>query len=173
MTANAETTRTETEKRNLATRDDELRLDRTFDAPLDLVWRLWESRDHMIRWWGPEIFTCIELDWELTPGRPWRAMMASKQFSRKISKMGGVIREVEKNKRIVFTFRWLENSGYDMDTVITVTFAEKNGATVQSFHQTPFADVADRDNHVGGWNSLINKQQLYAENVATAEGNRK
>ena len=30
--------------------------------------------------------------------------------------------------------------------------------------------VAARDSHVGGWNSLINKQQLYAENLAIAEG---
>ena len=155
---------------NLATRDDELRLDRTFDAPLELVWRLWEERDHMIRWWGPEIFTCLELDWELTPGRPWRAMMASKQYNRKVSRMSGVIREVVKHKRIVFTFAWDEDSGRDMDTVVTVTFTEKNGATVQSFHQIPFSDVAARDNHVGGWNSLINKQQLYAENAAIAEG---
>jgi uncharacterized protein YndB with AHSA1/START domain len=159
------------ELRNLATRDDELKLDRTFEAPLALVWRLWEIRDHMIRWWGPEIFTCIELDWELTPGRPWRAMMASRQFNRKISRMSGVIREVVKNKRIVFTFAWDEDSGRDMDTVVTVTFTEKNGATVQSFHQTPFSGVEIRDMHVGGWNSLINKQQLYAENLAIVEGN--
>jgi uncharacterized protein YndB with AHSA1/START domain len=167
MTANAEA-----EHRNLATRDDELKLDRTFEAPLPLVWRLWENRDHMIRWWGPEIFTCIELDWELTPGRPWRAMMASRQFNHKVSRMSGVIREVVKNKRIVFTFAWDEDSGRDMDTVVTVTFAEKNGATVQTFHQTPFSTVAARDSHVGGWNSLINKQQLYAENLAIAEGKR-
>lgn len=163
-------TNQEGERRNLATRDDELKLDRTFDAPLALVWRMWESRDHMIRWWGPEVFTCVELDWELTPGRPWRAMMASKQYNSKISRMGGVIREVEKNKRIVFTFAWDEDSGRDMDTVVTVTFAEKNGVTVQSFHQTPFSSVAARDSHVGGWNSLINKQQIYAENLAIAEG---
>jgi uncharacterized protein YndB with AHSA1/START domain len=155
---------------NLATRDDELRLVRTFDAPLELVWRLWESRDHMIRWWGPESFTCIELDWALTPGRPWRATMASKQSNRKISKMGGVISEVEKNKRIVFTFRWLEDSGYDIDTTVTVTFTDTDSKTIQSFHQTPFKDVADRDSHVGGWNSLINKQQLYVENTAVAQG---
>jgi uncharacterized protein YndB with AHSA1/START domain len=165
--------RPETELLNRAKRDDEILLDRTFDAPLELVWRLWESRDHMIRWWGPERATCLELDWELQPGRPWRAMMASKEYNRKVSHMGGVIREVEKNKRIVFTFRWLHESGYDVDTLITVTFAEKNGATVQSFHQTPFTSVAERDNHVFGWNSLINKQQLYAENVAVAESNRK
>lgn len=158
------------ELRNLATRDDELRLSRTLQAPLELVWRLWESRDHMIRWWGPEKFTCIELDWQLTPNRPWRAKMASRQYNRKVSRMGGVIREVDKHKRIVFTFAWDEDSGRDMDTIITVTFEEKNGATIQSFHQTPFSSVAARDSHVGGWNSLINKQQLYAENVAIAEG---
>jgi ribosome modulation factor len=57
-----------------------------------------------------------------------------------------------------------------MDTLVTVSFAEKNGMTVQSFHQTPFTTVEIRDSHVGGWTSLINKQQLYAENIATAEG---
>jgi uncharacterized protein YndB with AHSA1/START domain len=160
------------ELRNLATRDEELRLDRGFEAPLELVWRLWESRDHMIRWWGPEIFTCIELDWELTPGRPWRAMMASKAYGRRVSKMRGVIREVVKNRRIVFTFKWDNDSGDELDTVITVTFAEKDGRTIQTFHQTPFSDVKSRDDHVGGWNSLINKQQLYAENFAIAEGKR-
>lgn len=168
----AEAARIEREKRNLATRDDELRLDRTFDAPLALVWRMWESRDHMIRWWGPEIFTCVELDWELTPGRPWRAMMASRQFSHKIARMGGVIREVEKHRRIVFSFAWDEDSGRDLDTVVTVTFREEDGMTVQSFHQAPFSTAAARDSHVGGWNSLFSKQQLYIENLAIVEGKR-
>ena len=159
----------EPELRNRATADNELRLDRTFEAPLALVWRMWESRDHMIRWWGPEMFTCMELDWELTPGRPWRATMASKTYNRRVSRMGGVIREVEPDKRIVFTFAWDEDSGRDLDTVVTVTFTERNGVTVQSFHQTPFSDTAIRDSHVGGWNSLINKQQIYIENLAIAE----
>lgn len=168
----AEAARLEQEKRNLATRDDTLHLERRFDAPLALVWRMWESRDHMIRWWGPEIFTCIELDWELQPNRPWRAMMASKQYNRKISRMSGVIREVERHKRIVFTFAWDEDSGRDLDTVVTVSFREDRGLTIQGFHQTPFSTVAARDSHVGGWNSLINKQQLYVENLAIVEGAR-
>lgn len=159
----------EAELRNLATRDDDLRLDRTFDAPLALVWRMWADRNHMIRWWGPEIFTCVELDWALTPGRPWSAVMASKAYNRKISRMGGVIREVVPNARIVFTFAWIQESGFDQETVVTVTFTEVDGMTVQSFHQTPFATVEIRDMHVGGWNSLITKQQLYVENVAVAE----
>ena len=170
MTVDAEAARTETEKRNLATRDDELKLDRTFEAPLALVWRMWESRDHIIRWWGPEMFTCTELDWELTPGRPWRATMASRKFQRRIARMGGLIREVERHKCIVFSFAWDADSGRDMDTIVTVSFQETNGATIQTFHQTPFSNTEIRDSHVGGWNSLLNKQQLYAENLAIAEG---
>lgn len=147
--------------------DHELVIEREFDAPVALVFRLWESRDHMLRWWGPEEFTTIELDWELTPGRPWRGAMTSKRYG--LSKFGGVIREAQKDRRIVFTFQWDQDSGRDRDTVVTVTFAEKNGKTLQTFHQNPFSTVAIRDSHIGGWNSLFNKQQLYVENIAVAE----
>jgi len=150
-------------------REDELFITREFDAPVALVFRLWESREHMLRWWGPEMFTTIELDWHLTPGRPWRGAMTSKQYG--LSRFGGVIRDAQKDRRIVFTFQWDDESGRDLDTVVTVTFAEKEGGTVQSFHQTPFSTVAIRDSHIGGWNSLFNKQQLYVENIAVAEQN--
>jgi uncharacterized protein YndB with AHSA1/START domain len=150
-------------------REIDLLIEREFSAPVPLVFRLWERRDHMLRWWGPEKFTAIELDWELIPGRSWRGAMTSKQFG--LSRFGGVIREVEKNKRIVFTFQWDEDSGRDRDTIVTVAFAEKDGNTVQTFHQTPFSSVAIRDSHIGGWNSLFNKQQLYVENIAVAEQN--
>lgn len=148
-------------------RDDELRIEREFDAPVALVFRLWESREHMLRWWGPEEFTAVEFDWELTPGRPWRGAMASKTYG--LSRFGGVIREVERDRRIVFTFQWDEASGRDLDTVVTVTFTAKGGGTIQTFHQAPFSNVETRDNHVGGWNSLFNRQQSYVENVAVAE----
>jgi uncharacterized protein YndB with AHSA1/START domain len=150
-------------------RDDELLIEREFNAPVSLVFRLWESRDHMIRWWGPEKFTTIELDWELKPGRPWRGAMTSQQYG--LSRFSGIIREVERNKRIIFTFKWDGDSGPNLDTIVTVTFAEKDGKTLQTFHQTPFATVADRDSHVGGWSSLFNKQQVYVENIAIAERN--
>jgi uncharacterized protein YndB with AHSA1/START domain len=150
-------------------RDDELLIEREFMAPVSLVFRMWESRDHMIRWWGPEKFTTIELDWELKPNRPWHGSMTSQQYG--VSRFSGVIREVDRNKRIVFTFKWDEDSDDDRDTLVTVTFTERNGNTVQTFHQAPFSTVAIRDSHVGGWNSLFNKQQVYVENFAIAEQN--
>ena len=35
--------------------DDELLIVRTFDAPVSLVFRLWEKREDMMRWMGPGI----------------------------------------------------------------------------------------------------------------------
>lgn len=150
-----------------AIRDDELRITREFDAHVALVFRLWESSDHMIRWWGPEEFTTTHIDWEARPGKAWRATMVSRQYG--VTNMGGVVREVEKNRRIVFTFAWDEDSGRDLETLVTVVFQKKDGRTLQTFHQTPFSSVSVRDSHVGGWNSLFNKQQTYVENYAIAE----
>ncbi len=148
-------------------RDDELLIQRTFDAPVELVFRIWESRDHMIRWWGPEEFRATELEMDFRPSGKWRAAMASKQFG--VSRMHGEYREIEKNKRIVFTFAWDEDSGDTVETLVTVSFAEKNNKTIQTFHQTPFTSVASRDSHIGGWNSLFNKEQAYAERVTGEE----
>jgi uncharacterized protein YndB with AHSA1/START domain len=46
-------------------RENEVLIEREFNASIFLVFRLLESRDHMLRWWGPEKFTAIALDWEL------------------------------------------------------------------------------------------------------------
>lgn len=37
------------------TRD--LVITRTFDAPLELVWKAWTDSKHVMRWWGPQYFT--------------------------------------------------------------------------------------------------------------------
>ena len=90
-------------------RDDELLIEREFDAPVAARFpAVGKPRSHAAMV-GPEKFTAIEMDWELTPGRPWRGAMASKQYG--LSRFGGVIREVEKNRRIVFTFQWDEEFG--------------------------------------------------------------
>lgn len=146
--------------------DTELLIQREFDAPVDLVFELWERPEHVMRWWGPEGFTATELVWDARPGKAWRAIMAGKGHG--VFGMGGVFREVERNRRLVFTFAWDEDSGRDCDTLITVTLESRAGRTLQTFHQAPFSSVAIRDSHVEGWSSLFNKQALHAENFQLA-----
>ena len=148
--------------------DDELLITRIFDAPVALVFRIWEQPEHMQRWLGPEAFTCAKLEYDFRPGGKWRARIDSTSYGE--SWMGGQFREIEKNKRIVYSFTWEDGRDQPgMDTLVTVTFTEQDGKTIQSFHQSPFISVEARDSHIGGWNSCFNREQSYVEGLARGQ----
>jgi uncharacterized protein YndB with AHSA1/START domain len=144
--------------------DGELLITRRFKAPVAVVWRMWESRDHIARWWGPEGFTVTEFDLDFRPGGKWRSGMVSAIYPKSWS--SGTFIEIVPRERIVMSFAWEEGSGEATDTTITVTFEEKDGETIQHFHQTPFETVDARDSHIGGWNSQFNKEEKYATALA-------
>jgi uncharacterized protein YndB with AHSA1/START domain len=145
-------------------RDDELFIERVFQAPVPLVWRLWEEPEHMIRWWGPEGFTATDLDVDFRPGGLWRIGMTSAAYPKSWSH--GQFRTIEQDRLIQFIFAWDEGSGDPTETLITVKFIPEGDGTRQTFHQAPFASIEARDSHIQGWNSLFNKLQAHAEQRA-------
>jgi uncharacterized protein YndB with AHSA1/START domain len=146
-------------------RDDELLITRTFDAPASVLFALWSEPEHMKRWMGPEEFTCPEAKIDFRVGGSYRAMIKSAKHGE--SWFGGVYREIERNRRLVFTFAW-DNEGPSagIETLVTITFEERDGKTVQIFHQRPFLNVERRDSHVGGWTSAFEKLASYAAKIA-------
>ena len=143
----------------------ELLITRIFDAPAALVFRIWEQPEHMMRWLGPKDFACTSLKLDFRPGGAWRACIESEATGR--SWMGGQYREIERDKRIVYTFAWEDGRDQPgVETLVTVTFTEQEGRTVQNFHQAPFLNLEARDSHIGGWNQCFDKEQAYAEDLA-------
>ncbi len=53
-----------------------------------------------------------------------------------------------------------------LETLISITFEEKGGKTVQTFHQRPFLNAERRDSHLGGWTSAFDKLAAYAAQIA-------
>lgn len=144
----------------------ELLITRTFAAPVALVFEIWKERDLMIQWWGPKDFTCTHLDLDFRVGGDYRACIHSSQYGD--NWMRGRFVEIEPERRIVFSFMWEDgNEQPGVDTTVTVTFTEKDGKTVQSFHQTPFLTEESRDSHVGGWNECFDREQAFAEKRAS------
>jgi uncharacterized protein YndB with AHSA1/START domain len=145
--------------------DDELLITRTFDAPASLMFALWTEPAHFKRWMGPKDFECAEVEIDFRVGGAYRAKIESAAHG--ADWFGGTYREIVPNKKLVFTFAW-NNSGPSagVETLVTITFAEHAGKTVQTFHQTPFLNVESRDRHIGGWSSTFDKQHDYAERIA-------
>lgn len=46
----------------------ELRITRTFPAPITLVWEAFSTAEHLSQWWGPKGFTTIVKTFGFTPG---------------------------------------------------------------------------------------------------------
>jgi uncharacterized protein YndB with AHSA1/START domain len=149
---------TETQERRM--KDDELFIQRTFAAPAALVFDMWARREHMLNWMGPKDARCLEADLDFRVGGDWSARILMERYGE--SRMGGRYLEIEPGRRIVMTFRWL-NGEPDPETVITLTFTEADGGTIQTFHQAPFNTVERRDSHIGGWNEAFDSEQAYAE----------
>jgi uncharacterized protein YndB with AHSA1/START domain len=144
--------------------DDELLITRTFDAPAALVFKLWSEPEHMKRWMGPKDFVCPEVQIDFRVGGAYRAMIASPAHGE--NRFGGIYREIVRNRRLVFTFAW-DNDGPSagVETLVTITFEERDGKTVQTFHQSPFLNVERRDSHVGGWTQTFDKLGAYVATI--------
>jgi uncharacterized protein YndB with AHSA1/START domain len=145
--------------------DNELFIVRSFDAPPSLVFALWSDPAHLKRWMGPKGFTCPEAAIDFRIGGAYRVMIESAESGQ--SWFGGVYREIEQDRRLVFTFAW-DNEGPSagIETLVTITFEERDGKTVQTFHQVPFRDAAARDSHVFGWNGAFDKEEIYIQQLA-------
>ena len=144
--------------------DDELLITRTFDAPAALLFALWSEPEHMKRWMGPGDFTCPVAEIDFRPGGAYRGMIRSTKHGD--NWFGGVYRAIEPPRRLVFTFAWDEGPPAAVETLVTITFEERAGKTIQTFHQRPFGTVERRDSHVGGWTSAFDKLAAYAATLA-------
>lgn len=134
----------------------ELVITRVFNAPRELVFKLWTDPDHVKNWWGPKAHPSVEMKMVVRPGGTWRACLQSVETGEKLWHKG-VFREVIKPERIVFTFAWEEEGERGLETIVTITFAEQNGKTQMTFHQAPFQSVGERDGHQGGWRSCFDR----------------
>ncbi len=112
---------------NTSTADREIRITRIFDAPRDLVFRMWTDPEHVIHWWGPKGFTNTFETMDVRPGGIWKFIMHGPDGTDYPNLI--VFLEVVRPEKLVY------KHGSDMkdhpgDFHVTVLFSEQNGKTI-------------------------------------------
>ena len=145
--------------------DEVLEFTRVFDAPPELVWRMWREPEHMVRWYGPEGLWLTHCDIDFRVGGEWRRCMSgAANYTHWIY---GKYLEIDEPRRLSFTYI----NDYDAhETVVTLDFAERDGKTEMRFHQAPFSSVKERDGHGWGWSSGLDLLAAYLLKVKAADG---
>ena len=129
-------------------------LDRTFDAPLKLMWEVYTQEKHLARWWGPKGFTWVKGDLDFRPGGHFHYCMRAPTGD----EMWGHFeyREIDPLKRIVFTTGFSNAAGeivrapfaanFPLRVLNDVRFSEHDGKTTLAMTGTPFeAPEGDRE----------------------------
>ena len=82
------------------TTDRELLLTRVLNAPIELVWEVWTSPEHIAQWWGPNGFTNTITKMDMQPGGEWDLVMHGPDGTDYKNK--SVFKEVTLHKKIVY-----------------------------------------------------------------------
>jgi len=109
-----------------STRDRELLLSRTLNAPVSLVWEVWTRAEHIANWWGPDGFTNTINRMYFRPGGEWELVMHGPDGTDYKNK--SIFREIVRHKKIVY-----EHVSAPRFTA-TISFEEQGAQTLITWH---------------------------------------
>ena len=135
----------------------ELVIDRTFNAPRELVWKAWTDPEMLSVWSAPRGFTIPRSEGSLRVNGPWRATMVKPDGQR--LNLGGKYLEIKAPEHLVFTHVWMDENDNPMppETVVTVRLTERGNRTEMNFRQTGFDSAGSREGHSEGWTECFEK----------------
>jgi uncharacterized protein YndB with AHSA1/START domain len=120
--------------------DRELVVERTFDAPVHLVFEAWRNPNLFQRWWVPESagISLVSCEMDVRTGGTYRLVFRHPAAEEPMA-FFGTYQDVVPDQRMVWT-----NEESDQGAVTTVTFEERDGKTLVSYSELyPTAAACD------------------------------
>ncbi|MFL5777917.1 MAG: SRPBCC family protein [Chloroflexota bacterium] len=119
----------------------ELVLERIFDAPRDLVWKVLNDPDRVTNWWGPHGYTTTVVEMDVRPGGGWRFI--NHTTGGEDVPFKGEYLEVIPPERIVQTETW-DVPGFDDKVAFnTMTLEDLGGGRTKMVARSRFPSVED------------------------------
>jgi uncharacterized protein YndB with AHSA1/START domain len=159
----------------------DLKIERTLDAPRDLVWKAWTDPEHIKRWWMPRPYQTEECEIELRPGGKFTTVMSGPDGYHETG--AACILEAVPGTRIVWTTALAEGyrpnefaadgcGGFPFTAIHTFADAGngKTAYTATVLHR----NAADRDAHAAmgfadGWGTCADQLGEVARELAAAD----
>jgi uncharacterized protein YndB with AHSA1/START domain len=159
----------------------DLVLERTIDAPVDLVWKAYTDPEHLKQWFAPKPYRITECDLDLKPGGVFRIRMQGPDGFDTGHGTPGCVLEVVEGKKLAWTSALGPNyrpneAGEGCDSfpmTAVVTFEDlgngKTGYKAVSLHK----NEADRETHEkmgfhDGWGTVAGQLEEYARGLAVS-----
>lgn len=151
---------------------DWVRIEREFDAPIELVWRLWTDPDLFKQWYGPNGMSVPVAEMDARVGGTRKVCMSMQSHERSMTMwFTGVYKEVNAPHRLVYTESMCDETGtiiapqkmgmpegFPDITEVIVELSEADGKTKMTMvHIGVEAGTAG----AGGWNQAFDKLAIF------------
>lgn len=133
------------------TNEIELVITRTFNAPRELVFKMFTEAEHLKHWWGPKGFTMNIATFDLRPGGIFHYSQRSPEGQEMWGKFD--YREIAEPEKLVFTNSFSDEEGntvrapfsasWPLEILNTYTFTEEEGKTTLYMRGTPVNPTED------------------------------
>lgn len=146
----------------------EVLIERTFDAPRDLVFRAWIEPEHLARWYAPKGCSVTIYGFDPRPGGAFHHAIRTPNGHNCVCK--GAYREIVPPERLVYTLSFSDAAGnfvepsdvgadpeWPRETVVTVTFDDLDGRTKLTLHQTVLESIAKRTGAHPSWIEMLDR----------------
>ena len=154
----------------------EVVITRVFDAPRELVFKAWADREHLMRWYAPKGCTIRISTIDFRPGGVFHHCIRNPKFGDCWCK--GIYREIVVPECIVYTLALADEKGnlvdpadvghdpdWPRETTVTVTFAELEGKTKLTLHQTVLESIAKRTGAHPSWIEMLDRLAEYVTKI--------
>ena len=157
----------------------DLVLERTLDAPVDLVWKAYTDPEHLKRWFAPRPYEISEIELDLRPGGVFRIRMIGPDGFDTGHGTPGCVLEVVEGQKLVWTsalgpgYRPNEAGegceSFPMTAVIT--FADAGDGKTAYRAVALHKDMADRETHEkmgfrDGWGTTASQLEELAKSLS-------
>jgi uncharacterized protein YndB with AHSA1/START domain len=137
-----------------------LEIKRLIKAPRDRVYAAWTDPAQMKLWFGPENVQTRDLTADARVGGEFRWDLTNSEGEKMT--MRGEYRELQPNKKIVFTWQWQDDEDWEnRASIVTVELDDANGGTELRLIHEQLPNEDSRDGHTQGWNSALDKLEKF------------
>ena len=159
----------------------DLVLERTIDAPIDLVWKAYTDPEHLKQWFAPRPYQITECELDLKPGGIFRIRMVGPDGFDTGHGVPGCVLDVVEGKKLAWTSALgpgyrpnVAGEGCDsFPMTAIVTFADAGGGKTAYKAVALHKDEADREKHEAmgfhdGWGTVAGQLGDYAKSLSVS-----
>lgn len=139
-----------------------LSLSRTFNAPIELVWKAWTQPEHIAQWWGPKGMKTKVISHDFNVGGTWKYSMLMPNGDEFISE--GVYIEIIEHKKISSSANFKPmTEGVEIQALFEKD-GDKTNFTFNVIHPTEkYCQQQEKMGFMNGWGSVFDRLKEFVE----------